>query len=521
MTAATQNLADPVEKEGSDFLHEITLKAKCLFPLLKQNPDAEDEEWCDGFLVELLKAHEEKDGRSRTSTDLGIIEHPFDMVATKTLLLQNPYHSTCIQAKVNATVGQGFKSENDRAREKAEKDPEADVPDLPVNKEIPHANTVLDDLTDDGFHSLAIQLAEEYWALGTCYIEVVRDESGMIKGLHRQPAEEVWVFVENRLHDFHYIVRNASSGFDGSIEKRFARFGELEDFIQRNTSRLARSAEDAGGQDSAIAFDPAETALTEAAIKNTTSELIAIKNPSSLSRHYGFPDWLSGVPFIELASCLTQHTFDFFFNRGVPEFMLWIIGTVLQKEDRDKLTAALKNHVGPGNARKTFWMNLGIPADNIRVQLEKLISDGKVGEGEEYTDTSNALALQICTAHRTPPVIAGVSIPGKMGAANEFVQALRAFQALVIQPAQLVWQFKLAATLGKRELSDLNLDGLEHLEFQTILNTIKPADAGSQQAQRKSADSRQQGAADTEARMRGTPGEGANRGRNLSGGTRS
>jgi hypothetical protein len=123
---------------------------------------------------------------------------------------------------------------------------------------------------------------------------------------------------------------------------------------------------------------------------------------------------------------------------------------------------------------------------------------------------TEALATTIVSAHRVPPILAGILIPGKMGAANELPNSIMAFQTLVIGPMQTIWQSILGATLGGKFNGGLGLKPKD-FEFKSIVDAM--AD-GLQKL------NPQKGAADTLGGMRSTLPEAAAEGRNLNDGVK-
>ena len=336
-------------------------------------------------------------------------EHPFDMVAMRDFKNYNIHHSTCIETKRDSTVGLGFKSDK--------------VSDL------------LDPLCEIAFEHTLSDVAEDYWQVGNCYFEIRREaqSSGApIAAIYHLEAFAVKRYQEET-GDYHWIIQSGEDGTD----RHFARFGDLDDFIER---------EGLEGEDI-----------------DDVSEVIAIPRPTSLSRWYGFPDWLSCTASIELVHCLIQHEFDFFLNRGVPEFMLFALGGNIDPDTWKALENNLKSHIGLGNSFKSSAYNL--PAPELTIQLEKLGIDQR--QQGAFAEMSDSLAMAIVSAHRVPPLLAGIQIPGKLGATNELPNALMAFQVLVIGQAQRAIQRALANTIGK----EVGLSK-EDFAFKTILDEI-------------------------------------------------
>lgn len=338
---------------------------------------------------------------SNQGEDYGDVAQPFNMKAANNFVCKEIYHSTCIETKVAACVGLGHVKEESEKRSKAAEK--------------------LDDLTDSTWQNLLAKVAQDYFGVANGYIEIVREGfSGPLLGAYHIPAPDVTIHVSRTKTGKlvkHYTVEGMGAGL-GIHERKFAAFGDKERFMREHS----RSESDAGA----------------------VSEVIHIPRPSSLHRWYGIPDWLAAVPLMELMGMIYQYLFDFFQNRGVPEFMLFLKGGKLSDEDWTVIEDAMKAQIGSGNSHKSIALNID---EDIEVQLEKLALEHSA-DATMFKEISEASALSIVSAHRVPPLLAGIQIPGKLGATNELPNALKSFQALVMGPAQHTFQSALGCTLG-------------------------------------------------------------------------
>lgn len=351
---------------------------------------------------------------SRQGAFFGQKPHPFNMSAIGKLMVANTHHSSCILTKRDSTTGLGLEDET--------------------------VSDALDDLCEGSFLDLCKAIGDDFWQTGNGYIEVVRDEAGTIVGLHPLQSGATYIWVESTSgRDFHYLIR----GVETQGDRHFARFGDLDAFLLRNGTRFR---------------------------KEDVSEVIHFKQTSSLDRWYGIPDWLSAVAAIELSMAILQHNFDFFNNRGVPEFLLFVTGAKVDDPDWNKILVQLQNCIGLGNGHKSMAINL--PSVNIKVQVEKLVADGGNIEAT-FQAFFETLALAIVSAHRTPPLLAQIVIPGKLGSNNELPNALGAFQALVIGPAQTLFAHTFGVTLGsKTDGLKQGIRGRKSFKFNTILDHL-------------------------------------------------
>ena len=409
-----------------------------------------------------------EEGKSEQGVNIGQRQHPFDFDILKLLKDHNEHHSTCIHAKTSATVGLGFLNEAEKQQRTQppppppqspqsgeppqEDDPEGDNPPQPTPQPVitpiyqkSKADEILDPLTSISWHDTLMDACEDFWDTGNGYIEVVR-RGGEIKGLHYIPSREVRISVDDSRHNFHYVITGEGNAHD----RHFAAFGDKEDFLERLGQGLSVTGASINTND-----------------PDSVSEVIHFRRPSSRSKWYGTPDWVSAVPMIELCQMLHQYKFDFFNNRGVPEFMLFITGGKVADDDWKVIEEAVKANIGFGNSHKSTAVN--IPMKDITVQVEKLAMENSADE--DFKMLKETVALSIVTAHKVPPLLAGIQIPGKLGATNELSQALIAFQSLVVGQAQRLFQATLARTLGGED--GVGLDA-EDFTFKTITDDLDP-----------------------------------------------
>ena len=420
------------------------------------------------LLKSLLKSDKTPAFGSNQGANTGIREHPFDMSLVAGFQIANEHHSTCIHTKVASTVGLGFLNEQERkqriaasenfdgvptaqpgTKPKKAKDLAKAVSDAMTAWKISKVDEILNPLCHHSWQDTICSVAEDFWEQGNGYIEVVRESpsnTAEIVGLNLLPAPTCWLFVENdRGNNIHYRVNN---GEGLGSEKYFAEFGDLEDFLSRETSPVKN-------------WTPEQ--------KKQVSEVIHIRRPTSKHRWYGFPDWLSAVAAIELIRCLRQYKYDFFNNRGVPEFLLLFLGMKLEPADWKKVEGIIDANIGRGNSHKSAALNLAVP-DNFKVEMIKMTAEGKTEESLDKVNES--YQTSIVTGHGVPPLLAGILIPGKLGASNELPNAIRAFQLLRVGPAQRVFQMKLGSTLGEKALNGGLQLNTEDFTLRTLLDEI-------------------------------------------------
>lgn len=365
------------------------------------------------------------------SISMQAVPQPIDIHTIRSLKDISPHHASCIQSKLNSMVGLGFVSEgddvergkNDAGTSTAEA--EDKIISLLTGESFVESKVdkVLDPFTIEGFANELSRVTEDFLDGGTGYLEVVRNTGNFIIGLNWMPYENVSVKVV-RDSEFKsrivYECTNQQGGILGGVTKRICSMFGLanRDWVYETFYT--------GSQQT----------------KEQVSEIIAFKNPSNMSRWYGYPDWLSASSFVTLLALSLQYKSDFYTNRGVLAYVLSIAGTV-DSIAWESIRKMVQSSVGAGNNFRNLAINVG---KDSKVQLDKLASSDKTEL--QFSKDTEVYAQNIVSAHRVPSVIANILIPGKLGATNETVQALIMFQLLNIGPKQNIFQQTLGRTLG-------------------------------------------------------------------------
>lgn len=409
---------------------------------------------------------------SGQSANPGRQQHPYDKGKVLSMVTANEYHSACLETKVASIVGLGFKLDTqEKSVAKGDLDaliltlakgegitwadlqarlvkagavpapqPQQGLNIRPVGERLKSkVDVTLDPLCMFSWADVLNSVCMEYCAAGDGYIEVVRTKADdKVVGLHRLPSPNVYINVNQAKTDFWYEVT-----MNGST-RRFARWGRAK------TTQFVKD----------------KTIISTFENGTTYSEVIHFRKPNALSVWYGVAGWISAIPTIELLQLLRQYKFDFFLNRGVPEFFLFLLGSKLPKDKWAQLENAIRSTVGTGNSRKSVVMN--ILDKEMQIKMEKMATE-KAGD-DNFAATSDSLNLSIVTAHRVPPLLAGIQVPGKLGAANELINTLMGFQALVVGQDQRVFLQTLIKTLGSKE-AGLSLAPTD-FDLYTILEEI-------------------------------------------------
>ncbi len=386
-------------------------------------------------LLKKAAATSKEDKRADTNSGVavGAKAHLMDKLAARDLRDFNATHSICLDAKKASSVGLGHRSEN--------------------------IHTVLDPLCRFSWQDVLDALGDDYWETGECFLEVAwNPERTEVTYLGHLESAQVSVELEDESNSelFHFVVQGETGAAETIVMAKFGDMLELK-------KRFGQGKQ--GGDNAPVpGNDPGMENANEIAQRDQSalggtimdSEIVHIRQSTNRSRYYGYPDYMSAVPSIELVQCMTQHEFDFYFNRGVPEFILFLLGRNVGKS-WDKIENLIKASQGLGQSHKTGGVHIPGNPEETKVQLEKLAMEDAANSG--FAEKSDTLAATIATAHGMVPTLANIFISGKMGANNEAINAMLIFQKRKLGQAQKNFSRTLAATLGHEDTKLAQPDG--------------------------------------------------------------
>lgn len=383
-----------------------------------------------------------------------ILPHPVAYTNILALKDISTHHAACIQAKKYSTVGLGFFGqdeiiESDVSMEELQGQIQSAQENTSVREIVSiltgnqKVNSKVDDeldpLTYFGFQNELTVMCEDLMDGGVGYLEVVRDNDDTITGIRHVPMYQLWPAIQGNNLFYKYQSTSGNSEF-------MAFFGR-KDWLMNNYP--------SGGS-------------TAPKSRSEVSEIIPFILPSNRVKFYGFPDWLSASVDIDLTAASKQYKMDFYKNRGVLDYIAAIVGGTLNKDEWETFKGMVNGSAGAGKNFRGGAMQ--ISSKEAKLQVEKLAMESNTEE--QFKVDNEVLSQNIVSAHRVPPLLANILIPGKLGATNEFVNALIGFQLLVIGPYQQIIQSQLGRTLGN---SDLNggLDlGPDDFRLRTITSQI-------------------------------------------------
>jgi len=343
-------------------------------------------------LLESILKSAGADGQSvetnQKDTDFGEVEHPVDYAKLVRLKYTNIQHGRCIDAKVTALVGFGYK----RAKEISEK---------------------LDDLCKKTFAELSTEIAYDVVDTGAGYMEVVRDESDTLVGLNFMSVTKPK--VERTKDGWHWKIHEPCG-----TSQNMAFFGDKEDYKKRNTTDTRTKAE--------------------------ISELIQIRVPQNLSPEYGIPSHLAVIPKIEMSSVINQFNYDFFQNWGAVAQMLILHGAAIDPKTWAAIKTEYVRTVKEGHGMKGVLAH--IPGKDLKIDKVDLGSNQFEGHFLEY---ERQVAVDIVGGHGVPHPIAMIQPNTSLTfpKTDETKDSVKMFQGFWAGAMQMLWANTLEGTLGQ------------------------------------------------------------------------
>lgn len=364
-----------------------------------------------------------QEASGRKTQESGKVLHPFNMELADSMIEVSPYHGSCQATLVSATVGCGLGVIDEEATTQAKaglaQSSTADAAGkLPV---IDHERTeelydTLDSMCEHDFDHLMTQVAGNYWGVGNAYMECGRDSDDQVSSLYWLPAPDVYRthYLDKRRDRFYFTLFNGYN--DGEV--LFARWRKMQEL---------RAAD--------------EVSLERQEILN---EVVDFTRPTTRWEGYGAPHWLAAVPYMDVDVRALQRVSDYMFNGGMPQNMLFLGGMPINGEQLLKMREVMSGASGSRQGQSALFTMPSSSKDRAWVEHIKV---GDSVEGTGFQDMHGTINLSVASANQVPPVLAGITTPGKMGAANEMAQAIMTMQSNVISPVQNYLAKRLNRTL--------------------------------------------------------------------------
>ena len=357
-------------------------------------------------------------GDSSQTVTKGRQPHPFNMALADRMVELSCHHAACQNTLIAATLGGGLAVVADEQP--------ADLPpgSLPVIDEerTQELTDRLDSLCEQSWAHEMSQVIGNYWGIGSSYLEVARS-GGSIDALYWLPAPNTYkvLATENRKDHFYEALGEAYG--ERSL---FAPFGRIE-----QTRELLRTSAYVKMYDSA-------------AQARQLTEVIPFLQPTTRWEHYGAPHWGPAAAHIDVDVRSLQRVANYMANGGMPEHLLVFFGFSPTEAQQATLRSVLTGgvHAREGGSAAIFFRNAAKSLADLRhIQL------GTDLDHEGYARLHETVNLAVATANQVPPVLAGISTPGKMAASNEQVLAMVTMQRSVIDRPQRMIEAMLRKTL--------------------------------------------------------------------------
>lgn len=380
----------------------------------------------------------------------GTLEHPFDMSLANRMPQVSAYHSACQRTLVAFAVGQGIGVIDEEATEERRKMQEGmgEVDSASMLPVIDEAGTrqfydFFDDVTEHGFDHAMNQLGQNFFNIGNGYFELGRDGSKTISGLWWMPGQLVWKHQLDPDDSRSYCWKH--NPYDS-----YSHSTTGTSYLRKHGSDGSEFGE--GGGVNGIKVHP--------------NEVLDFQMPTTAWRHYGAPGWLAAVPPIEVDWRAMQRVSDYMNNNGVPETMIVLGGVKLSPDQNAAVRAALSGGGGENYGKGAFLNFPNGSKDRLFFEVKQL---GQSLEGSGWNETHATVNLIVASSNQVPPILAGITVAGKMGASNEQVLAMVVLQNTVIGPAQKYLAQRLSrCLLGRKCGGPAGLVG-RRLRFRTIL----------------------------------------------------
>jgi hypothetical protein len=353
-------------------------------------------------------------GDSKRRIPIGIHYHPFSFDTAIRMRELSSHHGACIDTVVAMAVGLGFDDES--------------------------IYDILDPMTVEGFQQELLHMCEMLVTTGHGYLETCRgvdQATGAITGVYSQPANNMMLVQHgNRLKDTHFlytpmagIYLSGAQSFDSLHEDSqavLARFGRVEEVV-------------------ALSGQSVDTDLSLPMAFRDVGEVISFRRPTSMWSHYGGPSWIGANPYLELNRCHLARTHLYMQNRGAPDSILFLYGLRLSDDQKKALKETLDSTSGDSYGKSVALTFPTITQQTGKAHVERF---GDQIDGTTFQEIHDTVALAICSAHRIPPILAGISTNRSLGNAGEMTQSLVVTQLTVINQIQHLIERTLKCTLG-------------------------------------------------------------------------
>lgn len=351
-----------------------------------------------------------------------IVEPTLPLFDLAHLVLNSTWHARCVHVVSSVAVSQGWILEHE-----GDSDLEKEMKEL---NEIARGESEGTPGNYRGLETVLKNLAIDLRALGSAYLEIVRDAGGKIVEIYHVPALTVRKrkAPEGRVNGYWQMVgltRDlANSAFNTqtlprSVTQTFALFGGAG--FQKTFFK------EFGDEETYNLFGDIDRSLP---IEESANELIQLKSYHPLSPFYGIPEWISAFSAMVADEAAEKWNMSFFENNRVPRWLFKIIGQMLSDEEKEDFRSYFLQML-KARAHKPMVVCISDPSGDIK--SEKLEAD--VNEAS-FLDMRDKSRDEILAAHGVLPRIVGVITPGQLGGKGDARQQKEDFRDFTIAPIQ-------------------------------------------------------------------------------------
>jgi PBSX family phage portal protein len=348
-----------------------------------------------------FESEEIKSGKESVK-DSNFVTPPYDLGNLASLYRRSTTHFRAVRAKAQDSVGRGWTivSESGKAPEARRK---------AVQDALKAAGG------REGFTEVLKKAVIDFESIGNGYIEIVRDEKGMLKQLNHIPGMTVRVSKDERA----YLHQR------GNKKVYFKPFGIEEGDMDKAT-----------GEYKALVL-PADRA----------NELVDLTKYDPNSDYYGIPDVIPALGAILGDLSARDYNLDFFENGAVPAYAITIEGADVSEEVKEAIEDFFRFDLkGQGNQHRTVV--IPIPAElgaNVKVVFHPLNVEVKDGHFRIFRQENRS---EVLSAHGVPP---GRAMIFQTGALNgDFSKEADAiYQDATIKPLQEFVATKINAVIAE------------------------------------------------------------------------
>lgn len=315
----------------------------------------------------------------------------------------NPYNFAAVNAKVVATVGQGYDFvESPLLKERMELIT-SDSALKKARRRFLREKRLMDEWVDtlhphDEFMETLSKFFLDYEVMGNGYLEIGRDLNGLIRYVGHIPAETV-------------RVRAKRDGFIQILGNKAVFFRNFGD---------QKTSDPIGGD-------------------SNPNEILHIKTYSPTNTFYGIPRVIAAKNAIAGAEFSAQYNLDYFENKAIPRYIVTLKGGRLSEDAERRLLEFLQGVKGRAGNHRTVYIPLPEDTPDSKVELELVEVENNI-QDSSFNNYRKAARDEILAAQGVPITKVSVSEGVSLAIARD---SDKTFSENIIRPAQALLSKKI------------------------------------------------------------------------------